>query len=108
MQTQIIPIKRLYLKICAQFTSCISRINNMQIDDAQYIDLVMPMYNLIEYIDNYSKTSGISFHYCRVVPAADNNGAVTDFTEANVNDSFNFKEKLMVPLKYLSHFLKNS
>ena len=38
---------------------CISRINNTQIDDAQYIDVVMPMYNVIEYSYNYSKTSGI-------------------------------------------------
>ena len=34
-------------KNCASFTRCISSINNTQIDDAQYIDVVMPMYNLI-------------------------------------------------------------
>ena len=49
----------------------------------------MPMYNLIEYSDNYSKTSRILFQYCRDVPAVDNDGSVTDFTEANVTDSFN-------------------
>ena len=37
---------------------CISRINNTEIDNAKDIDIVMPMYNLIEYSDNYSKTSG--------------------------------------------------
>ena len=58
MQTQIIPIKRLYLKI-GHYLCCISRINNTQIDDSQYIDVVMPMYNVIEYSYNYSKTSGI-------------------------------------------------
>ena len=58
MQTQIIPIKRLYLKIGHHLCS-INRINNAQIDDAQYIDVVMPMYNVIEYSYNYSKTSGI-------------------------------------------------
>ena len=42
----------------APFTKCISRINNTDTDNAQYIDIVMKMYNLIEYSDNYSKTSG--------------------------------------------------
>ena len=40
------------------FTKCMSRINNTDIDNAQDINIVMQMYNLIEYIDNYSKTSG--------------------------------------------------
>ena len=39
----------------AQFTDCISEINNTQIDNAKYIDVVIPMYNLIEYSDDYSK-----------------------------------------------------
>ena len=39
------------------FTNCISKINNTEIDNAKDIDIVMPMYNLIEYSDNYSKTS---------------------------------------------------
>ena len=38
---------------CAPFTNYISKINNTQIDNAEYIDIVMPMYNLIEYSDNY-------------------------------------------------------
>ena len=42
----------------APFVKCISRINNTEIDNAKDIDIVMPMYNLIEYSDNYSKTSG--------------------------------------------------
>ena len=45
-------------KNCAPFIKCISRINNTDIDNAQDIDIVMPIYNLIEYSDNYSKTSG--------------------------------------------------
>ena len=40
---------------CAPFTNCISEVNNTQIDNVEYIDIVMPMYNLIEYSDNYSK-----------------------------------------------------
>ena len=43
---------------CAPFTNCISEINNTQIDNAKDTDIVMPMYNLIEYSDNYGKTSG--------------------------------------------------
>ena len=54
----------------------------------------MPMYNLIKYSDSYSKTSGILFQFCGDVSAVDNNGAVTDFTEANGTDSFNLKVKL--------------
>ena len=105
----------------ALFTSCMSRINNTQNDtqnDAQYINVVMPMYNLIEYNDNYSKTSAVLFQYCRDVPALDKSGAVTDFTEGNGTDLLNFKEKLtgqtgdngtknvetLVPLTYLSNF----
>ena len=70
--------KKVILKNCGPFTSCISRINNIKIDDAQYIDPVMPMYNLIEYSKNYSKTSEILWQYCRDVPAV-NNVAITDF-----------------------------
>ena len=39
--------KKVIFKNYTPFTSCISRINNRQVDDAQYIDLIMPMYNLI-------------------------------------------------------------
>ena len=49
--------KGVTFKNCAPFTKCISRINNTDIYNAQDIDIVMPMYNLIEYSDNYSKTS---------------------------------------------------
>ena len=117
--------KKVIFKNCAPFTNCISKINNTQIDNAEYIDIVMPMYNLIEYSDNYSKTSGSLWQYCTEVPAVNNNGNIVDFNGANVTDSFNFKTKItgqtaadnnngniagrvdveiMVPLKYLSNF----
>ena len=51
-----------------KFTKCISRINNTDIDNAQDIDIVMPMYNLIEYNDNYSKTSGSLWQYYKDDP----------------------------------------
>ena len=55
-------------KNCALFTKCISRINSKDIDNAQDIDIVMPMYNLIEYSDNYSKTSGSLWQYYKDDP----------------------------------------
>ena len=45
-------------KNCAPFTNCMSEISNRQIENVKDIDLVMPMYNLIEYSDYYSKRSG--------------------------------------------------
>ena len=45
--------KGVIFKNCAPFTKCISRINNIDIDNAQDFDIVMPMYNFIEYSDNY-------------------------------------------------------
>ena len=77
------------------------------------------MYNLIEYSDNYAKTSRSLWQYCKDIPAVNNNNnAILDFTENNLTDSFNFNVKfsgpkgnggtknveIMVPLKYLSNF----
>ena len=102
----------------APFTNCISEVNNIQVDNAKYIDIVIPMYNLIEYNDNYSKPSGSLWQYCKDIPAV-NNGNIADFNGTNAIDSFNFKLKitgqtdndgeidnvnLMVPVKYLSNF----
>ena len=111
--------KKVIFKNCSPFTNCISKINNTQIDNAEYIDIVMPMYNLIEYSDNYSKTSGSLWQYCKDIPAVNNNGDIVIFNGANDTDSLNFKSKIigktnddgdienveiMVPLKYLSNF----
>ena len=110
--------KKVIFKNCAPFTNCISKINNMQIDNAKDIDIVMPMYNLIEYGDNYAKTTGSLWQYCKDIPARNNNNAIIIFAEDNLTDSFNFKAKItgqtgnngrkdveiMVPLKYLSNF----
>ena len=59
-------------KNCALFTKCISRIINANIDNAHDIDIVMPMYNLIEYSDNYSKTSGSLWQYYKDDPNKNN------------------------------------
>ena len=109
--------KKVIFKNCAPFTNCISKINNTLTDNAEYIDILMPMYNLIEYIDNYSKTSGSLWQYCKEIPAVNNASNIIDFNGANANNSFNFKTKItgqtndgeienveiMVPLKYLSN-----
>ena len=111
--------KKVIFKNCAPFTDCISKINNAQVDNAKDIDIVMLMYNLIEYSDNYSKTSGSLQQYCKVIPAVNNNGCIVDFNGASATDTFNFKTKItgqtdnngridnveiMVPLKCLSNF----
>ena len=66
----------------------------IQIDNAKDTDLVMPMYDLIEYSDNYSKTSWSLWQCCKDKPAVNNNGAVVDFNVASVTDLFSFKEKV--------------
>ena len=76
----------------------------------------MPMYNLIEYSDNYSKTPRSLWQFCKEIPAV--NDDIADFNGANATDSFNFKTKItgqnndngridveiMVPLRHLSIF----
>ena len=78
---------------CVPSTDCITAINNTQVDDAQKIDVVMPMYNLIEYSDAYSKTLGSLWQYYRDEPAVNNNGKIIDFTVDNNSASFKFKQQ---------------
>ena len=111
--------KKEIFKNFAPFTNCISEINDTQINNAKDIDIVMPMYNLIEYSDNYSKTSGSLQKYRKDIPAVNNDGNIAIFNEPNATDSFISKAKIpgqtnideeidnveiMVPLKYLSNF----
>ena len=111
--------KKVIFKNCGPFTSCISEINNTQIYNAKDIDIVMPMSNLIEYSNNYCKTSGSLWQYCKDIRAANKNGSIVDFNGANATDSFNSKAKItgqtdndgeidsfeiMIPLKYVSNF----
>ena len=55
--------KGVAFKNCAPFTSCICKINYTQVDNAKDIDIVMPMYNLVEYSNNYAKTSRSLWQY---------------------------------------------
>ena len=86
--------KKVIFKNCAPFTNCISKLNNTQIDNAKYIDIIMPMYNLIEYNNKYSKTSGSLWQYCKEIPAINDDENIVDFNGANASDSFNFKNKI--------------
>ena len=101
--------KGVAFKNCASFTACKTNINNVEIDYCQNIDIIMPMYNLIEHSDNYAKTSARLWQYYRDEP------------NDNIANSKSFKSKIkisgktpaggnekdveiMVPLKYLSNF----
>ena len=86
--------KKAIFKNCALFTDCINKINSTQIGNAKYIYIVMPMCKLMEYSDNYSKTSGSLWQYCRDVSVLNKNGCIVDFHGANATDSFNFKTKI--------------
>ena len=76
----------------APFIDCISETNNMQIANAKDIDVFMPMYNLIVYVNNYLKTSGSLWQYYRDELAL-NNGAIVNFHATNNSASFTFKQK---------------
>ena len=98
-------------KNCAPFTKCISRINNIDIDNAHDIDIEMPMYNLIKYSDNYSKTSGSLWQYYKDIP----NGSLArseslkykvKITGKTPNNGNTKDLEIIVPLKYLSNFLR--
>ena len=78
--------KGVTFKNCAPFTKCTIRINNIDIENAQNIDIVMPMYNFIEYSDNYSKTSESLWQYYKDEP---NN---------NIADSESFNSKILLQL----------
>ena len=60
--------RRLSLKNNAPFISCISKINGELVENTEDLDVVIPMYNLLEYSKNYEKTSGSLFIYYRDEP----------------------------------------
>ena len=101
--------KGVAFKNCAPFTSCKSNINNVEIDNCMDIDIVIPMYNLIEYSDNYAKTSGSLWQYYRDEP--NDNLADSESFKSNIKitgktpDDVKDKDvEIMVPLKYLCNF----
>ena len=112
---------RLALKNCAPFGKCNLEINDKHVDTAENLDIVMPMYNLIEYSDNYQDSSATLYQYKRDEPPEAN--ATADLTAIN-SSSFKYKisllgdpalddnitkfsVKVVVPLKYLSNFCRS-
>ena len=112
---------RLALQNCAPFTKCNLEINDEYVDTAENLDIVMPMYNLIEYSDNYQDSSATLYQYKRDEPPEDN--AIADLT-VDTSSSFKYKisllgnpvvanniakrsVKVVVPLKYLSNFFRS-
>ena len=112
---------KLALKNCAPFTKCNLEINDEHVDTVENLDITMPMYNLIEYSDNYQDSSATLYQYKRDEPPEDD--ALADLTADN-SSSFNYKVsllgkpvldgnitkrsvKVVVPLKYLSNFFRS-
>ena len=111
----------LVLKNNAPFVSCITRINGELIEDADDLDIVMPMYNLLEYSKNYRKTIGSLYNYDRDElsdNADDNNLSNIKVVNSNtfkyknniINNTNNAGTKdieLALPLKYLGNFWRS-
>ena len=101
--------KEVTFKNCAPFTKCIITISNKDIDNAHDIDIVMPMYNLIECSDNYSKSSGNLWQYYKNDPNDNLTDSESSKTKVKITgktpDDGNTKDvEIIVPLKYLSNF----
>ena len=94
-------------KNCSPFQTCNLNINDEYIKKVSYLDIIMPMYNLLEYSDNYEDTTGSLYQFKRDEPP-DNNGEVdantTSLKYKSINDINNIK--LVVPLKYISSFFR--
>ena len=110
-------------KNCAPFTRCVTRINNEHAEVAENLGIIMPMYNLIEYSDNYADSFGSKYQFKRDEQNM-NNGNIADVTTAD-SSSFKYKSsilgdlvaapangvlrnaKIVVPLKYLSNCFRS-
>ena len=114
---------RLALKNCAPFTKCNLEINGEHVDTAENLDIVMPMYNLIEYSYNYQDSSATLYQYKRDEPPDNNVNLMADNSTSfkyKVNLLGNIAAaipdnarvgrlnvKIVVPLKYLSNFFRS-
>ena len=76
------------------FRERITAINNTQVDNDQYIDIMVQMYNSTERSGNFAKTSGGLFQYYRVEPTLNMNDAIANFTNDHTISSLKFKEKI--------------
>ena len=86
--------KKVVFKNNAPFINCISKINGVKIDNAEDLDVVMPMYNLLEYSKNYRKTTGSLWNYYRDEPSS--TIGVNNITHSILNsESFDYKANFM-------------
>ena len=121
----LILIKSLTLKNNAPFISCISKINGELGENAEDLDIVMPMYNLLKYSKNYEKTSGSLFNYHRDEPSKITVGVGNNAINISIRNSksFDYKTEIIgsldagddekedveiaIPLKYLGNFWRS-
>ena len=80
--TNPVNTTRLILTNCSPFTKCNLEINDEHVDTAENLDIVMPMYNLIEYLNNYQDSSATLYQYKRDEPP-DNNVNLTAVNSAS-------------------------
>ena len=110
-------ITQVVFKNCAPFEKCSTEIDGTLVDKANFINITMPMYNLIEYSDNYSDTSGSLWDFKRdeIVNNAnvtnDDNAPSFKYKASNIGNTENNGTKngvkIAVPLKYLSNFWRS-
>ena len=81
---------QIVFKNYSPFEKCRTEINETFVDEADFINITMPMYNLIEYSDNYSDTSGCLWNFKR--DEITNNGNVTNNDNA---PSFKYKASII-------------
>ena len=117
----------------APFINCISKINGIKIDNAEDLDVVMPMYNLLEYNRNYRKTTGSLWNYYRDEPSnplssdsesfkyktsmqgniynvdekVTDDGNEADNPKYDANKVGRNETEVVIPLKHLSHFWRS-
>ena len=94
---EILLLQKLQVKICiknnAPFTDCILKINGVLIDDGENLDVVMPMYSLLEYSENYRKTTGSLWNCYRDEP---NDVPANNYNANPITNSESFKYKTSI------------
>ena len=108
----------------APFINCILKIDGVQIDNAEDLDVVIPVYNLLEYSKNYRKTTGSLWNYYRDEPSnpLSSNSESFKYKTSITGNTYNVgdgeagydvervsknKTEVVIPLKHLSNFRKS-
>ena len=108
----------------APFSNCITKINGIKIDNAEDLDVVMPMYNLLEYSKNYKKTTGSLWNYFKDQPSnpLSTNAECFKYKTSITGNTYNIGDgeegydankvgknetEVVIPLKHLSNFWKS-